>query len=186
MTDDNGKSKVVPTETEAPTGMEEEKTNDTAPAASETIPTKHLVVAKQKKAFQKKSKATLQSEVEQSREMLKKRGIKKMVIKPTSHYMKYFDIAFTCALTFTALFTPVEVAFLTGSTGFGVYFWLNRVVDTIFLADMVQVCDMLAECRYSPTDLCCANVRVSNRHFSYLIPTTMTGIELCAITPKSR
>ena len=59
------------------------------------------------------------------------------LLSPTSIYMKYFDVASSFALVFTALVTPAEVAFLPG-TDSGPLFWCNREVDLVFIADMVQ------------------------------------------------
>lgn len=59
------------------------------------------------------------------------------LLSPTSMYMKYFDVASSFALVFTALVTPAEVAFLPG-TNSGPLFWCNRGVDLVFIADMVQ------------------------------------------------
>eukprot|EP00966_Prymnesium_polylepis_P201799 4675806-Prymnesium_polylepis.3 len=64
------------------------------------------------------------------------------VIDPrSSHFMKYWDSCTIAALIFTALATPFEVAFLpppkdTSSS----LFWINRVVDSVFLIDMFLCC----------------------------------------------
>ena len=51
----------------------------------------------------------------------------------------YWDLAATLALLYTAIVTPVEVAFVQAPSGDDVYntlFWANRVIDIIFLIDM--------------------------------------------------
>ena len=51
----------------------------------------------------------------------------------------YWDLAATMALLYTAIVTPVEVAFVQAPTGdnvFNAMFWANRAIDIIFLIDM--------------------------------------------------
>jgi hypothetical protein len=63
---------------------------------------------------------------------------KRWLIDPrTSKLMPVLDAAGAIALLFTALFTPFEVAFLTPPGHMDSTFVLNRIVDAIFIADMV-------------------------------------------------
>jgi len=59
------------------------------------------------------------------------------VIDPrTVRWMQWWDIVMMIALLFTALVTPLEVAFLEGGTVDGLFI-INRVVDAAFIVDMV-------------------------------------------------
>ena len=59
---------------------------------------------------------------------------------PTGRYMRRFDIASMTALAFTAFITPFESrsSRLWASEEPRLLFWVLRVVDSIFLADMIQ------------------------------------------------
>ena len=86
---------------------------------------------------------TTQDDVNRTRELIRAaEGTKKHLLNPTSQWMKSFDVASTCALVFTAVITPVEVAFFLSEDGTGTpsspLFWANRVVDLIFVTEMVQ------------------------------------------------
>ena len=63
------------------------------------------------------------------------------VIDPrTNTLVNYWDIASLSALVFTAFVTPYEVGFLNTKIGTPL-FWINRLVDVIFLSDMaLQFC----------------------------------------------
>lgn len=62
---------------------------------------------------------------------------RKFVIDPRSaRWMGLWDLATATALVFTALATPFEVSYLPPSTS-GVLFIVNRLVDAIFIADLV-------------------------------------------------
>lgn len=53
-----------------------------------------------------------------------------------SKFMRYWDICTVAALVFTAIFTPVEVSFLTPpSTPWDGLFLINRLVDLVFITD---------------------------------------------------
>jgi len=56
-------------------------------------------------------------------------------INPTSDAMANWDKTIMGVLLYTALVTPFEVSFLTPS--WGVMFYINRCVDTIFVVDIV-------------------------------------------------
>ena len=59
----------------------------------------------------------------------------KRVISPRGWLMRKWDFVMIFLLVFTALVTPVEVAFMT--TKINALFFINRVVDLNFLADIV-------------------------------------------------
>ena len=80
---------------------------------------------------------TTQDDVNRTRELIRA-ATPKHLLNPTSDWMKSFDVASTCALVFTAVITPVEVAFLSEGAPSSSLFWANRVVDLVFLVDMVQ------------------------------------------------
>ena len=67
---------------------------------------------------------------------------RKWIIDPrTNRYIGYWDVVTSIALLFTALVTPVEVAFLQPETNFeqkaqNALFWTNRLVDLVFISDM--------------------------------------------------
>jgi hypothetical protein len=60
---------------------------------------------------------------------------KSHIVDPrTSRWLPFWDVTTGLALGFTALFTPYEVAYLSGNSE--VIFWINRGVDLIFLLDV--------------------------------------------------
>lgn len=64
------------------------------------------------------------------------------VIDPrTNHYIAYWDLVTTLALVFTALVTPVEVAYLKAPAPSARWsdtlFLMNRTIDVIFITDML-------------------------------------------------
>lgn len=63
------------------------------------------------------------------------------VVNPRHRYVQWWDLMTLHLLVFTALVTPYEIAFLDGLTGVGadLMFWVNQVINVIFLADMVLV-----------------------------------------------
>lgn len=87
---------------------------------------------------------TILEEVERVRLLLRRLN-SNWIVDPHSNMMRYWDVVTFAALTFTAIVTPVEVAF-TGSTTpskngritheIGI-FTLNRIVDMVFLVDIV-------------------------------------------------
>ena len=64
------------------------------------------------------------------------RRMNRRTIAPNSTFLQYWDAAIVFALLFTAIVTPFEVAFMTLYIG-RINYTLNRVVDAIFLLDMV-------------------------------------------------
>ena len=58
------------------------------------------------------------------------------IIRPTSLFMSCWDAVTSIALINTALATPFEVAFLDND-GVDALFIMNRVIDVIFIVDMV-------------------------------------------------
>ena len=69
-----------------------------------------------------------------------KRGRGWIIDPRTNRLIAYWDLATTAALLFTALVTPVEVAFLQPETPSerisSRLYWTNRGVDLVFIADM--------------------------------------------------
>lgn len=57
-------------------------------------------------------------------------------LDPDSKYITHFDLLVTISLCFTALVTPFEVAFLETELGF--LFLVNRLIDLVFLKDLVM------------------------------------------------
>lgn len=78
-------------------------------------------------------KLTLSEEVQLVRQRL--RSGNRFVVDPNTKAMRRWDMATSVALFLTAVVTPVEVAFL--DTRFDTLFFVNRVVDAVFVADMV-------------------------------------------------
>ena len=64
--------------------------------------------------------------------ILMERG--RFVISPRVWYMRYWDLATIVLLLYTAVVTPVEVAFIP--TKLNILFWVNRGVDACFLVDI--------------------------------------------------
>ena len=67
------------------------------------------------------------------RRVAKKLEVSRLVIFPDT--MPYWDTLTGCALLFTALFAPYEVAMI--KTQYDALFFVNRVIDAIFCVDMV-------------------------------------------------
>lgn len=61
---------------------------------------------------------------------------KNMVIDPRSDYLKSWELVVISLLLFTAVVTPFEVGFLT--TEINTLFFINRIVDLLFLKDLVM------------------------------------------------
>ena len=61
------------------------------------------------------------------------------LLKPNMPSMENWGCAYSLALIFTATVTPFEVAFVKPSLS--ALFWVNRVVDIIFVADMSESID---------------------------------------------
>ena len=59
----------------------------------------------------------------------------RFVISPRTWYMRRWDLVTLILLLFTAVVTPVEVAFLETAT-WSVMFWINRSVDALFVIDI--------------------------------------------------
>ena len=63
------------------------------------------------------------------------------LIDPNSKYMSNWDLVTLSALMFTAIVTPVEVAFITDTvvqtrSAYYTLYALNRCIDAIFIKDM--------------------------------------------------
>jgi len=61
-----------------------------------------------------------------------------ILLNPNSEYIKYWDLLIACALLFTSMVTPYEVIFTSKVSIDSWLFWVNRLVDLIFLKDMVM------------------------------------------------
>ena len=59
-----------------------------------------------------------------------------LVISPRTWYMRKWDLVTLVLLLFTAVVTPVEVAFLETSL-WSIMFWINRSVDALFVIDII-------------------------------------------------
>ena len=55
----------------------------------------------------------------------------------TNKRLGQWDLVGGLALCYTALVTPFEVSFLPPSYEVGLRWWINRVIDTFFIADMI-------------------------------------------------
>ena len=77
----------------------------------------------------------LGDEIKKMRLRLKKQ--EGMSLSPNSTFGRRWDIATMIALLFTAIVTPLEVAFEAPSPTWGLLFVINRVVDVIFGFDIV-------------------------------------------------
>ena len=66
------------------------------------------------------------------------------VIDPSkSRWVQRWDLGMLVPLLFTVIFTPVEICFMTEGAHLTVLFLINRLVDAIFVVDMVfQFCLM--------------------------------------------
>ena len=60
------------------------------------------------------------------------------MILPSNRWLQRWDVCTMLALVFTALVTPVEVAFVPGLTWWTPLFWVNRCIDLVFVADMAS------------------------------------------------
>ena len=63
-----------------------------------------------------------------------------MVDPRTSAHVAKWDATLAFVLCLTALVTPYEIAFMPPPLSADLVFWFNRVIDVIFLCDMVLVC----------------------------------------------
>ena len=63
-----------------------------------------------------------------------------MIDPRTSLHVAKWDATLAFALCLTALVTPYEIAFLSPPLSADPVFWFNRVVDAIFMCDMILVC----------------------------------------------
>jgi potassium voltage-gated channel Eag-related subfamily H protein 7 len=52
-------------------------------------------------------------------------------------FLGRWTLLFSVALLFTALATPYELVFMGGTPGLNAIFWLNRIFDLVFIADIV-------------------------------------------------
>ena len=84
----------------------------------------------------------IQAEVARYREQIRRTN--RMTLSPHSRYMQRWDVITTVALLFTATVTPFEVGIMEPSTlsqmAVDPLAWINRVVDCIFLTDIVLNC----------------------------------------------
>lgn len=64
-------------------------------------------------------------------------GRKYLIDPKVSRWRRHWDLVMVAALLFTAVVTPVEVSFLDEGEYITTLWWVNRVVDFCFLADML-------------------------------------------------
>jgi hypothetical protein len=69
-----------------------------------------------------------------------KEGKNKWAISPDTTVMRKWDTIVMMLLVFTSIVTPFEVAFLPSRIDS--LFWINRIVDACFIADMVIQCHL--------------------------------------------
>jgi hypothetical protein len=58
------------------------------------------------------------------------------VVSPKNRFLKRWDLATMFALFFTAFITPVEVGFTSEMTWWDALFYVNRLVDIVFISDL--------------------------------------------------
>ena len=84
----------------------------------------------------------IQAQAARYREQIRRTN--RMTLSPHSRYMQRWDVITTVALLFTATVTPFEVGIMEPSTlsqmAVDPLAWINRVVDCIFLTDIVLNC----------------------------------------------
>jgi len=74
--------------------------------------------------------------VESVTEALQKfKAEERFLVRPDNPNLQYWDLSIFVALLFTAVVTPFEVAFI--ETHFNALFMINRMVDLLFICDMV-------------------------------------------------
>mmetsp|Transcript_88637 Transcript_88637/g.247995 ORF Transcript_88637/g.247995 Transcript_88637/m.247995 type:complete len:688 (+) Transcript_88637:95-2158(+) len=61
-----------------------------------------------------------------------------ILLNPHSEYIKYWDLLIAVALLFTSIITPYEVVFTTKVAIESWLFWFNRLIDIIFVKDMIM------------------------------------------------
>ena len=97
----------------------------------------------------KRSKGDLS--VAQTLKLLKERGLEVvedgsrsvawyMIDPRTSKHIAKWDTVLVLALVVTALLTPYEVAFLPAPLKADWVFWANRIIDIVFMIDMIVTC----------------------------------------------
>jgi len=59
-------------------------------------------------------------------------------ISPTSEFQEYWDMSMLALMIYVIFVTPFEVSFLTEVSIAELLFWVNRIVDSFFLCDMVS------------------------------------------------
>jgi len=84
----------------------------------------------------KPSELTCQEQVTLIRYALRKR--ESFLIDPHSTFVKYFDLVITVALVFTGVVTPYEVIFVKTVAATDWLFFVNRIVDLIFVVDIAS------------------------------------------------
>eukprot|EP00937_MAST-01D_sp_MAST-1D-sp2_P006043 g6043.t1 len=93
----------------------------------------HRVLSFRTQTPSQRMRGDFEKEVEATRRRLSNHHA---TIDPTGRYMRRWDVVMLTALLFTAIVTPYEVALLT--TQLDALFIINRVVDTIFVKDIVM------------------------------------------------
>lgn len=68
--------------------------------------------------------------------MIRERPAGRWTLSPENQAVKVVEIALALALVYTAIFTPVEVAFIMRKERLDVFFWMNLVANVAFLADL--------------------------------------------------
>ena len=117
--------------------MAEQKTDASSDHAGRLAPSAHAGIATASSteplSLSRKFSRKSSDDLAHYRRVAKKLEVSRLVIFPDT--MPYWDTLTGCALLFTALFAPYEVAMI--KTQYDALFFVNRVIDAIFCADMV-------------------------------------------------
>ena len=79
--------------------------------------------------------AAIKKELNEKRLRDRKR-IRYLIDPDASRFMVAWDLITTTALAYTALITPLEIAFFSNGPKYSVWFLINRLIDAIFIFDM--------------------------------------------------
>ena len=79
------------------------------------------------------------AKVEAVRIMLRERDRRRLTLVDPRHskFLSFWDAVSGAALAYTAIVTPFETAFIDSSGVLDVWFFINRLIDTVFASDMV-------------------------------------------------
>lgn len=78
------------------------------------------------------------AKVEQAALLRKELRPRTILIDPATSYMHKWDLVIMFCLLYTSLVTPFEVSFLGELVFENPLFWINRLIDTFFIKDMIM------------------------------------------------